>query len=42
MIKPGANAGKPTTGTHKKGEIYIDRAGTLFVCVASSTATAAA
>jgi hypothetical protein len=42
MLKPGGAAGKPTTGTHKKGEIYMDSAGTLFVCVASSTATAAA
>ncbi len=41
-LKPAGSAGKPTSGTHAKGEIYMDSAGALFVCVASSTATAAA
>jgi hypothetical protein len=31
---PGTTAGKPTTGFHGKGDIYMDSAGTLFVCVA--------
>lgn len=42
MLKPGASAGKPTSGAHSAGEIYMDSTGTLIVCVASSTATAAA
>ncbi len=31
-IVPGGTRGKPTTGSHSKGEIYMDKAGTLFVC----------
>jgi hypothetical protein len=34
MLKPGDSAGEPASGTHAKGEIYMDSAGTLFVCVA--------
>jgi hypothetical protein len=41
-LNPKGTAGKPTSGAHTKGEIYLDSAGTLFICVASSTATAAA
>jgi hypothetical protein len=42
-LVPAGCAGKPTTsGTHQKGEIYMDSAGALFVCTATSTATAAA
>jgi hypothetical protein len=37
MLKPGRSAGKPTTGKHQRGEIYMDSAGTLFVCVAKGT-----
>jgi hypothetical protein len=33
----GTATGKPTTGTHSKGEIYMDSAGTLFVCTADGT-----
>ncbi len=32
-LKPAASAGAPG-GAHAKGEIYMDSAGTLFVCVA--------
>ncbi len=39
MLKPGGSAGKPTTGTHKKGEIYMDSAGALFVCTAGDGTT---
>ncbi len=42
MLKPGVITGKPTSGAHTKGEIYMDSAGALFVCVASNTSTAAA
>jgi hypothetical protein len=37
MLEPKTAAGKPTTGTHTKGEIYMDSAGTLFVCTVSGT-----
>jgi hypothetical protein len=37
MLKPGGSAGMPATGKHKNGEIYMDSAGTLFVCVAKGT-----
>ena len=33
-LKPAGRAGKPTTGIHTKGEIYMDSAGALFVCTA--------
>ena len=36
-LVPGASAGKPTTGTHTKGEIYMDSAGSLYVCTAGGT-----
>ena len=36
-LEPGSSAGKPTTGEHQKGEIYMDSAGTLFVCTAGGT-----
>jgi hypothetical protein len=35
-LVPKRGAGAPT-GTHTKGEIYIDTTGTLFICVASSS-----
>ena len=34
MLKPGSSAGKPS-GSHSQGELYLDSAGTLFVCTAS-------
>jgi hypothetical protein len=36
-LVPATTAGKPTTGAHTKGEIYMDSAGSLFVCTASGT-----
>jgi hypothetical protein len=36
-LVPKTTVGKPTTGTHTKGEIYLDSAGTLFVCTANGT-----
>jgi hypothetical protein len=36
-LVPGTTVGKPTTGQHSKGEIFMDRDGTLFVCVADGT-----
>jgi len=34
---PMGTVGKPTTGAHTKGEIYMDSEGTLFVCTANGT-----
>jgi hypothetical protein len=36
-LVPGSTVGKPTSGAHTKGEIYMDSTGTLFVCTASAT-----
>jgi hypothetical protein len=36
-LRPGTSVGRPTTGEHEKGEIFIDRDATLFVCVADGT-----
>jgi hypothetical protein len=41
-LVPAGTVGKPTSGTHQKGEIYMDSAGALFVCTATSTATTTA
>ncbi len=38
-LKPAGSAGAPTTGTHRKGEIYMDSAGALFVCTAGDGTT---
>ena len=40
-LVPAGSAGRPG-GAHAKGEVYMDSAGALFICVASSTSTAAA
>jgi len=36
-LVPKGTVGKPTTGAHAKGEIYMDSTGTLFVCTANGT-----
>ncbi|MBV9169203.1 MAG: hypothetical protein JOZ81_03860 [Chloroflexi bacterium] len=36
-LDPGTTAGAPTSGTHKRGELYVDSQGQLFLCVADST-----
>lgn len=36
-IMPSLEGGRPTTGSHFKGEIYMDTAGTLFVCIGTGT-----
>lgn len=36
-LVPGSAAGKPTSGTHVKGELYMDSAARLFVCVANGS-----
>src|SRR5215212_2938215 len=42
MLDPNASSGSPETGEHSKGELFMDSEADLFVCVASSTATAMA
>ena len=32
VLVPGSATGRPTTGTHTKGEIFLDSTATLFVC----------
>ncbi len=34
---PGKTAGKPASGQHLKGELYMDSAASLFVCIAGGT-----
>jgi hypothetical protein len=36
-LEPKATIGKPASGSHSKGEIYMDSKGSLFVCSASGT-----
>jgi hypothetical protein len=35
-LVPGSGTGKPTTGHHVAGEIFMDSAGSLFVCIGTS------
>jgi len=37
VLVPKTSTGRPTTSTHAKGEIYMDSAGTLFVCTKGGT-----
>ncbi len=36
-LLPGTGVGKPTSGQHDLGEIYMDSAASLFVCIAGGT-----
>jgi len=36
-LVPKSTTGRPTTGSHAKGELYLSSAGTLYICVASGT-----
>jgi hypothetical protein len=36
-IVPAGTAGAPKSGSHRLGEIFLDRAGSLFVCTAAGT-----
>ena len=36
-LVPKGTTGRPTTGSHAKGEIYMDTAGALFVCTVGGT-----
>jgi len=36
-LVPATTVGKPTTGNHQIGELYLDKVGTLFICTAAGT-----
>lgn len=36
-LEPGSKAGKPATGAHDMGELYMDKKATLWVCVTAGT-----
>jgi hypothetical protein len=36
-LDPAMTSGAPSTGTHHKGELYVDSNGQLFLCIADST-----
>jgi hypothetical protein len=36
-LVPKSTSGRPTTGSHARGELYLGSTGTLFICVASGT-----
>jgi hypothetical protein len=37
MLQPSSTLGRPTTGQHTKGELFMDSGGALFVCTADGT-----
>jgi hypothetical protein len=37
LLVPKGTTGRPISGTHTKGELYVDSAATLFVCTKSGT-----
>jgi hypothetical protein len=37
LLAPAASTGAPTTGTHAKGELYVDSAGGLYICQGNGT-----
>ncbi len=41
IVAPAAAVGKPTTGTYQVGQLYVDSAGTLYICTVAGTGTAA-
>jgi len=36
-LTPTGRIGKPTTGSHQIGELYLDQVGSLFICTAAGT-----
>jgi len=36
-LTPTGRIGKPTTGAHQVGELYLDKVGTLFICTVTGT-----
>ena len=37
MLQPSNTEGHPNTGAHNMGELYVDKQGALYFCVASGT-----
>mgnify|MGYP000956422285 CR=1 FL=1 len=37
QLTPKSTPGRPTSGTHGKGELVVDSAGSLFICTATGT-----
>jgi hypothetical protein len=37
VLVPASTAGRPTTGQHTRGELFMDSGGELFVCTAAGT-----
>ena len=37
LLVPKSGTGRPTTGVHTKGEIYLDSAASVFVCTKTGT-----
>ena len=40
-LRPSATTGAPTSGTHKRGELFVDNQGNLFLCIADSIGSGA-
>ena len=36
-LKPGPTSGRPTDNNHSVGELYLDNAGNLFLCITAGT-----
>jgi hypothetical protein len=41
-LQPAATGGAPSTGVHKRGEMFVDAHGILYFCTADSSSTAPA
>jgi len=41
-LQPATTAGAPGSGQHKRGELYVDSQGSLFLCIADSTTSSPA
>ena len=37
QLQPAAGSGEPSTGTHARGELFVDNSGDLFLCTASGS-----
>jgi hypothetical protein len=37
LLEPAVIAGSPTTGSHQKGEVFVDSNGDFFLCQKSGT-----
>jgi hypothetical protein len=39
QLVPATTAGPPTSGTHARGEVYVDSAGAIFICTSPTIAS---